>query len=297
MLQRGEAWLRHQQKRWMRPDAYRWLRPDAARYLKPGSNPGEIYPGWETKGYRDQPRVPRGSPEGGRWTHEGGGLASAADKPAIGETPVDVTPPAAAGVETPDPPLVPRTASDRSVRQLQEPKPASVATEPAQGPTEEPPEIPQEKPKWSWQRTGFMRAIANWIARNGRLSSPILVGAIANVEWLHERRAEILAATDPPQIYEDLQAGVGKKRPGYDDHHVVERTWAKYFGFDRGRIDDPENLVSIPRLTHYQITGWYGAKNPDFGNLSPREYLADKDWEERRRIGLQALVKFRVLKP
>lgn len=68
-------------------------------------------------------------------------------------------------------------------------------------------------------------------------------------------------------------------------------------GFSRSQIDDPSNLVSIPRLKHYQITGWYSAKSDAFGGLSPREYLSDKRWEERRRVGLDALVKFGILKP
>ena len=91
--------------------------------------------------------------------------------------------------------------------------------------------------------------------------------------------------------------GVGLKPPGYDDHHIVERTWAERSDFSRNEINDPENLVSIPRLKHYQITGWYSTKNDYFDCLTPREYLSDKSWEERRRIGLYALTRFRVLKP
>jgi hypothetical protein len=86
------------------------------------------------------------------------------------------------------------------------------------------------------------------------------------------------------------------KWPGYDDdRHIVEQTWAEYFGFSRSQIDDPSNLA-IPRLTHYQITGWYGTPNECFGNQSPREYLSDKTWAEHRELGLYALRKFKALK-
>jgi hypothetical protein len=37
--------------------------------------------------------------------------------------------------------------------------------------------------------------------------------------------------------------------------------------------------------------------NVDFGGLSPREYLSDKSWEERRQVGRSALIIFKVLKP
>jgi hypothetical protein len=79
--------------------------------------------------------------------------------------------------------------------------------------------------------------------------------------------------------------------------HIVEQTAAERFGFVRGQVNDPENLVRVPRLKHYEITGWYMDRNDDFGNLSPRDYLSDKSWEERRRVGLDAEVRFRVLKP
>jgi hypothetical protein len=57
------------------------------------------------------------------------------------------------------------------------------------------------------------------------------------------------------------------------------------------------NVVKIPKIAHYQITGWYMTGNANLGGLSPREYLSDKSWEERRQVGLDALVRFKVLKP
>ena len=128
-------------------------------------------------------------------------------------------------------------------------------------PTEEPPEIPQEKPGTSAARTGFMRAAINWLARNAGIAGDLFTGAMNNVEWLNDRQDLIQAARDEPKTLEELQAGVGQARPGYDDHHIVEKTWAEYFGFAKSRIDDPSNLVSIPRLMHYQITGWYMTPN------------------------------------
>ena len=85
--------------------------------------------------------------------------------------------------------------------------------------------------------------------------------------------------------------------PGYDVHHIMEQTAAERWGLTRSEIDDPSNLVSIPRLKHYQITGWYATRNPDFEGLSPHEFLSNKSPEERRAVGLRALVLFEVLKP
>jgi hypothetical protein len=58
-----------------------------------------------------------------------------------------------------------------------------------------------------------------------------------------------------------------------------------------------ENLVRIPTLKHWQITGWYMFKNDAYGGVSPRTYLRGKDWAERTRVGRDALVRNGVLKP
>jgi hypothetical protein len=137
----------------------------------------------------------------------------------------------------------------------------------------------------------------SWLARHPGLAGEIYAGTMNNVEWLKDYHNLIQVARDEPKTLEELQAKVGLKRPGYNDHHIVEKTWAEYFGFTKSQIDDPSNLASIPRLTHYQITGWYMTGTEEFGGLSPREYLADKSWDERRRVGLLALVRFKVLKP
>ena len=118
-----------------------------------------------------------------------------------------------------------------------------------------------------------------------------------NVEWLNDYHDVVQAARDEPKALDELRDGVGLKRPGYDDHHIVEQTWAERFGFSRSEIDDPSNVVSIPRLKHYRITGWYASPNEDYEGLSPREYLRDKNWEVRRQVGLDALIKFEALKP
>jgi hypothetical protein len=84
-----ERWLARHRARWMppnahlymRPDAHRfaqpdlqrWLRPDWKRYVQPGFEP-VILSLLEGKANFNpsQPRVPKGNPDGGQWTEEGG---------------------------------------------------------------------------------------------------------------------------------------------------------------------------------------------------------------------------------
>ncbi len=63
--------------------------------------------------------------------------------------------------------------------------------------------------------------------------------AINNVGWLEEYHGLIQANRDPPKTFEELQAGVGLGRPGYDDHHIVEQSWGQWGGLTRDDVDDP----------------------------------------------------------
>jgi hypothetical protein len=267
-----EAWLRHQQSRWLRPDAARWVRPDAARFLPPGADVAKAFPALAWKYNSNQPRVPAGNPDGGQWTDDGEGGGS------LG--------------------LFEITPRDNTIDGVQLAGDWRPGIGHNQGPPlDEPPEIPKQRPTTSAERTKYLRAAARWLARNGEPAAVVYIGIMNNVEWLKDYGDLVKAASDEPKSLEELQQGVGKYRPGYDDHHIVEQTWAERFGFARREIDDPSNLVSVPRLTHYRITGWYGTRNVDFNYLSPREYLRDKSWVERRQVGLDALVMFGVLKP
>ena len=94
---------------------------------------------------------------------------------------------------------------------------------------------------------------------------------------------------------EELLDAVKNPQPGYNIHHIVEQTPAAKDGFPWNLIDSPDNLVLIPTLKHWQITAWYQTKNPNYRDMSPRDYLRGKRWDERRRVGIDALVRFGVL--
>jgi hypothetical protein len=81
------------------------------------------------------------------------------------------------------------------------------------------------------------------------------------------------------------------------EYHIVERTSAEQDGFPRSQIEAGENKVLIPRYKHWEINAWYQTASKDFDGLSPRDYLRGKDWDERRKVGLDALIDHGVLKP
>ena len=287
MPPRIDGWLRYQQHRWRRPDAARWLRPDAARFLKPGTELSEVYP-WLERKYPGQPRLPEGEGHGqytfGRM-NGGAGAGSTTDRPRV-----VITQPDWWNTGTDD-------GGDDANDFWAGLQLAGDLLDGLGAPSEEPPEIPRQKPKKSSTRTAYYRTISNWLVKNPNVAESVLSVLLDAADWLQQAEDMIQANRDPAKTLQELMDGVGKKRRGYDDHHIMERTAAEAWGLTRSQIDDPSNLVSIPRLKHYQITGWYSKPNRDFGGLSPREYLADKLPEERRAVGLQALRLFEVLKP
>jgi hypothetical protein len=114
--------------------------------------------------------------------------------------------------------------------------------------------------------------------------------------WLREYYPHIDAYTQGPKSLSELQAGARSSRPGYDIHHIVEKTPALENGFSKSLVNGPDNLVSIPRFKHWEITGWYARKSKDWDRLSPRMMLDPQRWSERYQFGLYALRKFQAMK-
>jgi hypothetical protein len=93
-----------------------------------------------------------------------------------------------------------------------------------------------------------------------------------------------------------LQALVSKPASGYQIHHIVERTPGEKQGDPDELINGSDNLVRIPTLIHRDISDFYSTSDPELGQ-TPREYLRGKSWDDRRKFGLETLVRFGVLKP
>lgn len=125
------------------------------------------------------------------------------------------------------------------------------------------------------------------------------VGALLTATEIAEHYSQIPSITsyqDAPKTLAELQQNAGKRRPGYEDHHIVEQGAGGREGFSRSQIDGPDNVVSVPKYKHHEITGWYNQPNKDFGMQTPRNYLRGKAWSEHVRLGHQALREFGVLR-
>ncbi len=159
-----------------------------------------------------------------------------------------------------------------------------------------PPDVPEERPANAQVRNSAVKDVARWFGRAAGKAGALGV-VITGASWLANHEPEIVASADPPKSLSELQDAVSSARPCYQRHHIVEQTSARQDGFSSTEIDGSENLVSIPTLKHREITSWYQTKNPEFGGLSPRDYLRGSSWDERRQIGLRALRDTWVLRP
>jgi hypothetical protein len=115
--------------------------------------------------------------------------------------------------------------------------------------------------------------------------------------WIKDEIANIWSSLDGPKSLEELQRAVDEPADGYQIHHIVEQTPARDENFLDALIDGPDNLVRIPTLKHRDIGGWYSTPNKKFEGLSRRDYLRGTDWDKRRKVGIDALIEFGVLKP
>ena len=260
----------------------------------------------EAKYSPSQLRVPAGNPRGGQWTDRSGGQSTVAGPSQdTGQSQdADLSLPMG-NVDIGD------VSASSELGDLFRIKPRDTSVDGVQlagdlpdgpkTPSDDPaPKIPQERPDTREGRMGFVRDAAQWVARNvGRYAPAVdaYFGALDQVEKIKALTDAIKSANDPAKTLEELQEPIGSdSQGGYHDHHIVGQHAENRARFGDSMIDSRENKVRIPLLKHIDISAWYSKGNDEFGGLSPRDYLRDKDWDEQMRVGLDRLRKHEVLK-
>jgi hypothetical protein len=112
---------------------------------------------------------------------------------------------------------------------------------------------------------------------------------------------QMITSLDPPKTLEELQARPTENVLGYDRHHIVEQNdynLKKCFleKFGRERIEDPDNIVWVPRYRHEQITNKYNGNTDGPGSPTFRQSIRELDYDHQRAKGLEKLREFGVLK-
>lgn len=273
----------------------------------------------------DQPRVPRGHPDGGQWTDSlVQNLAFDPDRPiseeewattlavvervyeevakALGEdggihlvgtfepTPPDPFLP-------PDPWNVPD--------ELAHPEPPRVPIPPGYPTPKVPtfPRLPEARPETDWERV-------KWAINRIRRIAPA-ARAAGLWGWGLELTGLLLPSVesyfDEPKSFEELRVDARdlsfgsmsafesryKAGDGYELHHIVER---KSKNDDSEDIHSTKNVVRVPIARHILISAHYSSKPTDLGGLTIRRWLRTQSFERRREYGLWALQWYGVMK-
>jgi hypothetical protein len=256
MFQDKPAWIEHQRKRWMKPNASLWTRPDAQRWLQPNQ---KLWRGSQALERKRRADLDVETPD------------SAAELQEILQLQREF-----AAIKTelklrrflrlikaynPSQPRVP-AGDPNGGRWTSDGNSAGTGRIRLAGPlpSNDPPEVPKERPKTAQERNRIGRGIAR---RGGPLGA-----LLEAVPWLQEHAERVDAYRDPPKTLEELQQAVSTPKRGYDIHHIVEQTRAEQDGFARSQIDAPENLVRIPTYKHWDINAWFRRRTSS--TMTPR---------------------------
>ncbi len=154
-----------------------------------------------------------------------------------------------------------------------------------------------------------------------RAAALLLDFAIEAIDWLNKEfpkqnldpsrkliEDQICAALQPPKTLAELQLQPQDCLLGYERHHLVEHNNANVAKDDAGAaetvekfgsdaLEDPSNIVWVPRLQHEQITAEYNSKYLDNPNYPiTRDVIDAMDFYDQREAGLDALRRAGVLR-
>jgi len=231
-----------------------------------------------------------------------------------------------AATDAPSPPATrearsasPETANDDRVANLGTQGDAEATG--FQAPTDFGGEPPPEHWTWSDALTAVRRALkiaGKGAIRTGRfvlwLDPALKVAIEAAIETLtpspanpDEQRAidQTNASFDPPKMLDELRQRPTRFALGYERHHIVEQNPANVaksptatliLKFGRPALEDPGNIVWIPRTKHELITAYFNSEDSDdpAGRIR-RRVVGEMDFEDQLQAGLAAMQLFGVL--
>ena len=99
---------------------------------------------------------------------------------------------------------------------------------------------------------------------------------------------EIVEATKF-KSFRQLKKYLGDPGSGKQWHHIVEQCQAKSTrsGFDISEINKVSNVKATPKEVHKEISRYYSSKQEFTGNLTFRDWLNGKSYEEQYEYGIE----------
>jgi hypothetical protein len=176
-----------------------------------------------------------------------------------------------------------------------------------------PTSVPSIKPRSGWPlphvnaaaREAFEEA-ASLFAKTGRFlfwGLPVLDGIAAFMQTYGPTElnsgedrltAQLKAALQAPKTLEELQQEPTEDLLGCEQHHVVGQNDANltkdvFDKFGSDVINDPDNIIWIPRLQHECVTAQYNSSSDGPGSPLVRDAVNKMDFAQQFAIGLRIL--------
>jgi len=104
-----------------------------------------------------------------------------------------------------------------------------------------------------------------------------------------------------PRTLEELQQKPTEDLLGYEQHHIVGQNGNNLAKdviekFGRAAIDDPNNIVWLPRFQHEWVSTKYSENSNGPGSPTVREGINEMDFNDQREAGLKILRELGLLK-
>jgi hypothetical protein len=180
--------------------------------------------------------------------------------------------------------------------------------------------VPNIKPRAGWPLPHVNKAAreavaeaAEFFARTGRFllwGLPVVDGIVAFMEAYSPTElnrgedrltAQFNAALQPPKTLDELQQEPTEDTLGYEQHHIVgqnDDNLAKdvFEKFGSDLINDPSNIIWIPRVQHECVSAAYSSNSDGPGSPLVREVINELDFSQQREAGLKILRECGALK-
>lgn len=240
----------------------------------------------------NQPRVPRGHPDGGQWT-DGGNLAGLYADASHDENEGDRLLTVDEEQE-----LSRLIEKSRVIRSELGDRQALLVLASS-------PDLPP--PKTALARLWVLSHVIGELLKYAVYNKNDIGWISEYITELSDHVPEILGFIDPPREFMELVATTeyiefpdhksfydkfGSVGPLYEWHHIV----GQKTGFLPEQIYNTDNVIRISKGKHWAVSGEMDRNRPELGGISYRTWLKDKPIEEHIKIGFKFLYDMKVLK-
>lgn len=96
-------------------------------------------------------------------------------------------------------------------------------------------------------------------------------------------------ATRSYNSFSEYKRNEGSAGPGKDWHHIVEQNPANKAQFSPQQLQNTNNIVSLPKDVHRQISGYYSSKSAGPGSATRRQIISQQNFSTQMEMGKEVM--------